>query len=64
MVFVSRDLAERPEIPNENSSVLAKQFFDADIDEHFKSTILEARLYLALYRNFEQEIEDLSLIHI
>jgi hypothetical protein len=38
--------------------VLAKQFFDADIDEHFKSTILEARLYLALYRNFEQEIED------
>jgi len=43
--------------------LLAKEFFDADIDEHFKSTIVEARLFMALYRNFEQEIEDSVLKH-
>jgi hypothetical protein len=40
---------------------LARQFFDAELDEHFRSTITEARVYLALYKNFEQEIDDIYL---
>ena len=40
---------------------LAKQFFDIDLDEHFRSTITEARVYFALYKNFEQEIDDMYL---
>ena len=60
VVFSFRDLGERPEISKVSTKTdeLAKKFFDADINQHFKSTIVEARLYMALYRNFEQEIED------
>ena len=55
MVFSTRDLAKRSEINKVSvkSEKLAKEFFDAEIDEHFKSTIVEARLYMALYKNFE-----------
>ena len=31
------------------------------IDEYFRSTITEARLYFALYKNFEQEVDDVYL---
>ncbi len=60
VVYSTRDLASRPEINKVSlkSHELAKEFFDADLDQHFKSTIVEARLFMALYRNFEQEIED------
>lgn len=40
------------------SNVIAQKFFEADIDEHFKSTITEARLWFAVYKNFQDEIED------
>jgi len=40
---------------------LARQFFDAELDEHFRSTITEARVFFALYKNFEQEIDDIYL---
>jgi hypothetical protein len=40
---------------------LAKQFFDIELDEHFRSTITEARVYFALYKNFEEEIDDMYL---
>ena len=40
---------------------LAKQFFEMDLDPHFRSTITEARLYFALYKNWEQEVEDVYL---
>jgi hypothetical protein len=40
---------------------LAKQFFDVELDAHFRSTITEARVYLALYKNFETEIDDIYL---
>jgi hypothetical protein len=63
VVFSTRDLASRPEVSRvgQNSTDLAKKFFDADLDPNFKSTIVEARLFLALYRSFEQEIEDTVL---
>ena len=63
VVFSTRDLALRPEVHRvgHKSTDLAKQFFDADLDRSFKSTIVEARLFLALYRSFEQEIEDTVL---
>ena len=32
-----------------------------EIDEHFRSTITEARLFFALYKNFEQEVDDVYL---
>lgn len=55
VVFSTRDLAKRSEFNKVSlkSEKLAKEFFDADIDEHFKSTIVEARLFMALYKNFE-----------
>ena len=56
-VFSMRDLALCPEINADNSHqtsvVLAKEFFEMDLDEHFRSTITEARLYFALYKNWE-----------
>lgn len=63
IVFSVRDLAKRKEIAavSQQTNKLAREFFDADVDEHFKSTIVEARLFMALYRNFEQEIEDTFL---
>lgn len=64
-VFSVRDLALCPEINSEGtyqSSVhLAKQFFEAELDTHFRSTITEARLFFALYKNWEQEVEDVYL---
>ena len=56
-VFSVRDLALCPEINArgtiQNSVWLAKQFFDMELDAHFRSTITEARLYFALYKNWE-----------
>ena len=64
-VFSIRDLALCPEINsagfNQTPVQLAKQFFDMEIDEHFRSTITEARLFFALYKNFEQEVDDVYL---
>lgn len=62
VVFSVRDLALCPEVNSEGtiqSAVeLGKQFFEVDLDTHFRSTITEARLYFALYKNFEQEVDD------
>jgi len=52
VVYTTRDLKELPELRNKKSCDIASTFFDADIDEHFKSTITEARLWYALYKNF------------
>ena len=52
VVYTIRDLKELPELRNKKSCDIASTFFDADIDEHFKSTITEARLWYALYKNF------------
>ena len=63
-VYSIRDLALCPEInaASINSPVdLAQQFFDMEIDPHFRSTITEARLFFALYKNFEQEVDDVYL---
>ena len=61
-VFQVRDLALCPEINSEgkiqSAPLLGKQFFDMDLDSHFRSTITEARLYFALYKNWEGEVED------
>ena len=51
-MYTIRDLKELPELRNKKSCDIASTFFDADIDEHFKSTITEARLWYALYKNF------------
>ena len=61
VVYSIRDLKLVPEIAGIKSNKIAKDFFDAEIDEHFRSTIVEARLWLALYRSFETEIEDREL---
>ena len=37
---------------------MAKTFFDLSLDPYFRSTITEARLYMCLYKNFQQEIDD------
>jgi len=50
-----------PEIAGIKSNKIEKDFFDADIDEKFRSTIVESRLWLALYLSFEIEIEDREL---
>ena len=39
-------------------SNLAKTFFDANVDPYFRSTITEARIYMALYKSFQNEIDD------
>jgi hypothetical protein len=39
-------------------SNLAKTFFDLNLDPYFRSSITEARLYMALYKNFSTEIDD------
>ena len=66
-VYSVRDLALCPEINSKGtiqSAVwLAKQFFEMELDPHFRSTITEARLYFALFKNWEQEIEDVYLKH-
>jgi hypothetical protein len=36
----------------ENAANLAKHFFDAELDETFRSTITEARLYMTIFKNF------------
>jgi len=37
---------------------LAKTFFDISLDPYFRSTITEARLYMALYKNLQSEIDE------
>ena len=66
-VFTVRDIGICEEIytlkNNDNASVLAKHFFDADLDETFRSTITEARLYMTIFKNFQNEIDDAYLKH-
>jgi hypothetical protein len=47
-----RDVSVSDEIGVNTSHNLAKLFFDMEIDPYFRSTITEARLYMALYKNF------------
>ena len=67
VVFSTRDLALCPEINSEGTIQtavwLAKQFFDMELDSHFRSTITEARLYFALFKNWEQEVDDVYVKH-
>lgn len=57
-VFTVRDLVVNDEIGVNCPSNLAKTFFDMKLDPFFRSTITDARLYMALYKNFQQEIDD------
>ena len=43
---------------NQSPANLAKTFFDLSLDPYFRSTITEARLYMALYKNFQHEIDE------
>ena len=47
-----RDIVINDTIGVNCASNLAKTFFDANIDPFFRSTLTEARLYLALYKSF------------
>jgi len=61
-VYSMRDIALCPEIGLNVSPIdLAKEFFDAEMDPYFRSTITEARLYFTLYKSFEQEVDDVYL---
>lgn len=51
-VFTVRDLVISDTIGVNCPSNLAKTFFDANIDPFFRSTLTEARLYMALYKSF------------
>ncbi len=57
-VYTVRDIVVNDTIGVNCPSNLAKTFFDANIDPFFRSTITEARLYLALYKSFQNEIDD------
>jgi hypothetical protein len=64
-VFSVRDLALCPEINPcgtlQTPQDLAQAFFEMTVDQHFRSTITECRLYFALYKSFEQEVDDVYL---
>lgn len=57
-IYTVRDVVVNDTIGVNCPSNLAKTFFDANIDPFFRSTVTEARLYLALYKSFQQEIDD------
>lgn len=51
-VFTLRDLVVNDSIGINTPSNLARTFFDFGLDPFFRSTITEARLYMALYKCF------------
>ena len=52
-VYQTRDIMVNEEIgANQTAANLAKTFFDVNMDPYFRSTITEARLYMALFKNF------------
>ena len=52
-IYQTRDIMVNEEIGvSQTPSNLAKTFFDINLDPYFRSTITEARLYMALYKNF------------
>ena len=53
-----RDIVINDTIGINCPSNLAKTFFDANVDPYFRSTITEARIYMALYKSFQNEIDD------
>ena len=57
-VYTVRDLVISDTIGINCPSNLAKTFFDASVDPFFRSTVTEARLFLALYKSFQAEIDD------
>jgi hypothetical protein len=57
-VFTVRDIVINDTIGINCPSNLAKTFFDANVDPYFRSTITEARIYMALYKSFQNEIDD------
>jgi hypothetical protein len=57
-VYTVRDLVISDTIGINCPSNLAKTFFDASVDPFFRSTITEARIFLALYKSFQSEIDD------
>ena len=60
-VYTVRDIVSNDTIGINCPSNLAKTFFDASLDPFFRSTISEARLYMALYKSFQNEIDDTYL---
>ncbi len=57
-VYTVRDIVISDTIGVNCPSNLAKTFFDATVDPFFRSTISEARIFLALYKSFQSEIDD------
>jgi hypothetical protein len=57
-VYTIRDLIVNDNIGINSPSNLAKTFFNLTLDPYFRSTITEARLYMALYQNFQNEVDD------
>lgn len=52
-IYQTRDIMVNEEIgSNQSPANLARTFFDINLDPYFRSTITEARLYMALYKNF------------
>ena len=52
-VYQTRDIMVHPDIgANQTPSNIAKTFFDLRLDPYFRSTITEARLFMAIYKNF------------
>ena len=50
-IFTVRDIVVSDIIGVNCPSNLAKTFFDATVDPYFRSTITEARIYMALYKS-------------
>lgn len=56
--FQVRDIVINDTIGVNCPSNLAKTFFNCNMDPFFRSTITEARLYMGLYKSFQNEIDD------
>jgi hypothetical protein len=56
-----RDISVSEDIGINTSFNLGKMYFQMDLDPYFRSTITEARLFMALYLNFKKEIDDCYL---
>ena len=60
-IYTARDIVINDTIGINCPSNLAKTFFDAHVDPYFRSTLTEARIYMALYKSFQNEIDDAYL---
>ena len=60
-IFTVRDIVINDTIGINCPSNLAKTFFDTNVDPYFRSTLTEARIYMALYKSFQNEIDDCYL---